>query len=286
MEIKEPKFGRDINVFNLSKGAASQKDVPINPEVSSNDQPAADVFISEEGYRALREELEQSGTGSTIYMDQKNYIEKVKEQAKVEDGSKELQVIWDLCNEMMEMGNSKEHGKREINDLEIVDLMKSAMETYEKVYDRLIQKHEDGDRWIDYGGIKKCMTLEEDLAALDEAYKLYTERIGGYAGIQQNNKHWEQLYHKEYKYFYQQVRKHRDSEIQIPNRSADYDGDYHYLDEGYKKTLTAMMEEGRKQFLSLVGTSQYRQGMAVGIMSRLINSDKDFLEKTKKLFAK
>jgi len=57
------------------------------------------------------------------------------------------------------------------------------------------------------------MTLKEDLAALDEAYKLYTGQIEAFVGIRQTNKSMEQKYHREYKYFYRQIRKHREDEI-------------------------------------------------------------------------
>ncbi len=281
MEIQ--KLGwRDINIFDMVKNSVSQrKDEAINSHMSFEDQPAVDVFISEEGYGALRDKLKQSGLESKT--DWQNNIETLIEQAKVEDGSKELQVIWDLCNEIGKAASSENCGKSTRGELP--DLMESAMSAYEKLYNGLIEKHKNGDRWLEYGGITKCMTLEADLDALDEAYKLYTGRIEAVARIQQTNKHFEQEYYRS-QYSGQRIRKHSLSEIQTPGNSQFQDNGYHYLDEDYINTISSIMEEGRRKFLGLLKTPQYKQGMSAGIVSGLINGNKDFLEKTKKLFSK
>lgn len=288
MEIQKPEYNPNTYVFETAKTTVSKEERLVNPQAGLKKEESVEVSISEEGFFALRKTLEQSGLGNEPYTNILDQFEKELDEAVVKDGSKEMQVIRDLWNELREAGN-QELEKRNANgtNLNVQDWMVSAISAYETVYNRLVEKHKEGDRWLSYDetGLK-CMNLKEDLAALDEAYKLYTGQIGAFAGIQQTNKHMEQKYHREYKYFYQQMRKRRGDEITISGNSNYQDDGYNYIDKDYNKTLKSIMEKGVERFLKVVNTSKYTQGMATGIMIGLINDNQDFVEKTKKLFSK
>lgn len=69
------------------------------------------------------------------------------------------------------------------------DVMKSIMDTYETRYHEILKKHENGDREVFYGLTgKRSLTLEEDLAGLEEALKMRRANLEGYITCQKTNK--------------------------------------------------------------------------------------------------
>ena len=74
----------------------------------------------------------------------------------------------------------------------VEDVMKSIMDTYETRYNEIVKAHENGDREVSYGLTgKRSLTLDEDLAGLDEAYKMRLANLTGYITCQQTNKAFE-----------------------------------------------------------------------------------------------
>ena len=72
------------------------------------------------------------------------------------------------------------------------EVMKSIRDTYETRYHEIVRKHESGNREVSYGLTgKRSLTLEEDLAGLDEADKLRLANLAGYITCQQTNKAFE-----------------------------------------------------------------------------------------------
>lgn len=72
------------------------------------------------------------------------------------------------------------------------DVMKSIMDTYETRYHEIVKAHENGDREVSYELTgKRTLTLAEDLAGLDEAYKMRVANLQGYIFCQQTNKAFE-----------------------------------------------------------------------------------------------
>lgn len=72
------------------------------------------------------------------------------------------------------------------------DVMKSIMDTYETRYHEIVKAHENGDREVFYELTgKSSLTLAEDLAGLDEAYKMRMANLQGYIVCQQTNKAFE-----------------------------------------------------------------------------------------------
>ncbi len=72
------------------------------------------------------------------------------------------------------------------------DVKKSIMDTYETRYNEIIEAHENGDREVYYELTgKRSLTLAEDLAGLDEAYKMRLANLEGYITCQQTNRAFE-----------------------------------------------------------------------------------------------
>ncbi len=68
----------------------------------------------------------------------------------------------------------------------VEDVMKSIRDTYETRYSEIVKAHENGDREVSYELTgKKSLTLEEDLAGLDEAFKMRLANLEGYITCQQ-----------------------------------------------------------------------------------------------------
>lgn len=69
------------------------------------------------------------------------------------------------------------------------DVRKSVMDSYETRYNEMIREHESGNRIVSYGLTgERSLTLDEDLAGLDEAYKMRLANLEGYLTCQQTNK--------------------------------------------------------------------------------------------------
>ena len=74
----------------------------------------------------------------------------------------------------------------------VEDVMKSIMDTYETRYNEIVKEHENGDREVSYELTgKRSLTLDEDLAGLDEAFKMRLANLEGYITCQQTNKAFE-----------------------------------------------------------------------------------------------
>ena len=74
----------------------------------------------------------------------------------------------------------------------VEDVMKSIMDAYEARYNEIVKEHENGDREVSYELTgKRSLTLDEDLAGLDEAFKMRLANLDGYVACQQTNKAFE-----------------------------------------------------------------------------------------------
>ena len=70
--------------------------------------------------------------------------------------------------------------------------MKSIMDTYEARYHEIVKEHENGDREVSYELTgRRSLTLDEDLAGLDEAFKMRLANLEGYIVCQQTNRAFE-----------------------------------------------------------------------------------------------
>ena len=57
----------------------------------------------------------------------------------------------------------------------VVDVMNSIMETYETLYNQIVEEHKYGDRQVSYDvSGDRSLTLEEDLAGLFKFFYLFS----------------------------------------------------------------------------------------------------------------
>lgn len=134
------------------------------------------LSISDEGRTMLREMVNKSEPASDYVNAKELTIQNTNE------------VAWEHYTEMR--GISSQTLKD--GNYNVEDVMKSIMDTYEARYNEIVKEHENGDREVSYELTgKRSLTLEEDLAGLDEAFKMRLANLEGYIACQQTNRAFE-----------------------------------------------------------------------------------------------
>ncbi len=249
MKIQQqpPSFYERINRINLLDTAESQTTLK-----NMNDEQkhlfmtdAVNVKISDEGLDALRERVNE--------LQPEIDYDDFGEAHPVE--TNEIEFGYYMAMRQM-MGLTLE--KRENYDAE--DVMKSIMEAYETLYNQIVEEHKYGDRQVSckiMGDV--TLTLEEDLAKLDEAFE---RNVGDIEGLvtrtQTRSITW--LEHR--------------SSIQTIQSGKEY------CDMAF-----SMMRLARENFLALCDDKNNQKGAAKGIISDIINENDVFMEMTKELFS-
>ena len=165
----------------------------------------------------------------------------------------------------------------------VVDVMNSIMETYETLYNQIVEEHKYGDRQVSYDvSGDRSLTLEEDLAGLDKAFEMRMQNLKGYIACQQTNKAFA---HPDYDYWFMRKTGILSLQSAQSKRKAIKKDDYNYMDEDYIDTAVAMMNLARENFLVLLDSKDYQKGDGRYIISDIINKNDDFMAKTHKLFS-
>ena len=156
----------------------------------------------------------------------------------------------------------------------VEDVMKSIMDTYETRYNEIVKAHENGNREVSYELTgKRLLTLDEDLAGLDEAYKMRLANLAGYITCQQTNRSFE----------------NPDSSWYFHKNGAQEEGKTHdktrLFDTEYRDTATSIMEQAREMLLVAFKGSGYKKGAATSILSDILNENTSFAANTQKLFS-
>lgn len=134
------------------------------------------ISISDEGRNMLREMVSQFEPKSDCANVRELTIQNTNE------------VAWEHYTAMRDI-SSLTLKDRNYN---VKDVIKSIMDTYETRYNETIKQHENGNRKVSYELTgKKSLTLDEDLAGLDEAFKMRLANLAGYITCQQTNKTFE-----------------------------------------------------------------------------------------------
>ena len=156
----------------------------------------------------------------------------------------------------------------------VEDVMKSIMDTYETRYNEIVKEHENGDREVSYELTgKRSLTLEEDLAGLDEAYKMRLANLEGYITCQQTNKAFE---NPDSSWYF-----HRNGS-QNEGKTQDK---AQLFDTEYRDSAVSIMEEAREKFLTAFNSSGYKKGTAINILSDVLNENTSFVANTQHLFS-
>lgn len=217
-------------------------------------QPAADVTISEEGLAAIREWDRTAAKAETV------------EKFRVEDTNF---VEFEHYMELRKISSDirKEHGMDGIEGF-----MKSIMYAYETLYSRIMEEHENGDRKVTYDLLGEVsVSLDEDLEGLNKAFKRSTDEVNACILTEQVNKAFA---NPDTSWFFG----HK-SKKEGKNQESHY-----FVDDEYRNKAVSIMEQAREQLLTLFHNGGYDKGAGIGIISDILNKDKDFMEKTRKLF--
>ena len=154
----------------------------------------------------------------------------------------------------------------------VEDVMKSIMDTYESRYHEIVKEHENGEREVSYELTgKRSLTLEEDLAGLDEAFKMRLANLEGYITCQQTNKAFE---NPDSSWFFNRNGSQNEGKTQdrIP-----------LFDTEYQDSAVSIMEQTREKFLAAFKSFGYKKGTAIGILADVLNKNISFEAKTNHL---
>ena len=154
----------------------------------------------------------------------------------------------------------------------VEDVMKSIMDTYESRYHEIVKEHENGEREVSYELTgKRFLTLEEDLAGLDEAFKMRLANLEGYITCQQTNKAFE---NPDSSWFFN--RSDPQNEGKIQDRIQLFDTEY-------RDSAVSIMEQTREKFLAAFKSFGYKKGAAIGILADELKENVNFAAKTNNL---
>lgn len=220
------------------------------------EQPV-NLSISDEGRNMLREMVNKFGTDSDYVNAREMTIQNTNE------------VAWEHYTAMR--GISSQTLKD--GNYNVEDVMKSIMDTYESRYHEIVKEHENGEREVSYELTgKRSLTLEEDLAGLDEAFKMRLANLEGYITCQQTNKAFE---NPDSSWFFN--RSDPQNEGKIQDRIQLFDTEY-------RDSAVSIMEQTREKFLAAFKSFGYKKGTAIGIFADVLNEHTSFVANTKKLF--
>ncbi len=154
----------------------------------------------------------------------------------------------------------------------VEDVMKSIMDTYEARYHEIVKEHENGEREVSYELTgKRSLTLEEDLAGLDEAFKMRLANLEGYITCQQTNKAFE---NPDSSWFFNRNGSQNEGEEQ--DRIQLFDTEYRDL-------AVSIMEQTREKFLAAFKSFGYKKGTALDIFANVLKENINFAAKTNNL---
>lgn len=220
------------------------------------EQPV-NLSISDKGRNMLREMVNKFETDSDYVKAREMKIQNTNE------------VAWEHYSAMR--GISSQTLKD--GNYNVEDVMKSIMDTYEARYSEIIKGHENGDREVSYELTgKRSLTLEEDLAGLDEAFKMRLANLEGYIACQQTNRAFE---NPDSSWFFNRNSSQKEGKTQdrIP-----------LFDTEYRDSAVSIMEQTREKFLAAFKRFGYKKGTAIGILADVLNEHTSFVANTQKLF--
>ena len=172
---------------------------------------------------------------------------------------------------------------KEGRDVNLDDIMKTIMDSYETLYNDIIKAHENGDREVEYSITgKQSITLEQDLDGLNKAFNKRLSNLEGYITVKQTNKQFEGSARESFEY-YKRV-KGIQSENQNDANQTQLD-DTNYFDTDYQETVRNIMQQARESFLDNFALNGYKEGTAADILNGIKNSNTSFIEGTKLLFS-
>ena len=235
-----------------------EKKTPVREAISKTAKQPVNLSISDKGRNALREMVSKFESTS----DDTNVREMTIKNTN--------EVAWEHYTAMRDISSLT----LKDGNYNVEDVMKSLMDTYETRYNEIVKEHENGDREVSYELTgKRSLTLDEDLAGLDKAFKMRLANLEGYITCQQTNKAFE---NPDSSWYFR-----RNS----PQNEVKAQDKVQMFDTQYQKTAVSIMEQAKETFLAAFKNSGYKKGAAAGILSDILNENTSFVVNTKKLFS-
>lgn len=236
--------------------------------LSEKNLQADEVHISDEGMQAWKNHVQSMNP----------QVESSEEHIMTAANTNEVEFehyskMMDMSGDLYEKIRKDEH--REVN---LNDIMKSMMDTYETLYNDIVKAHENGDREVNYKITgKQSISLEQDLAGLNKAFDRRLNDIQGYITSKQVTKQLEGSarsvleYHKRLK--------------GLETESIKESDDYDYVNTEFKDSTIAIMKQARENFLLIANSGAYKKGIGVGILTDIMAKNNTFKLEYQKLFS-
>lgn len=238
-------YDRNSNLFHQENNFAKLKN--MNEALKNKTDRAVNVEISEEGMAAFREKVQEMNPESAALS---IYDELITPEDTNEIEMEHFFAMREYCGLTLKDG-----------EYNLEDVMKTTMDAYETRYNEIVKAHENGDRAVDYDLTgKSSLTLEQDLAGLDRAYRRQLAGVAGYITCQQTNDGAK---------FFGSANKKEDAAEQ----------------KEYTDKAVEMMQQAQKKFLEVREQPDYKAGIGKSIVLDILNGDKFFMQRTQELFA-
>lgn len=220
-----------------------KKKMPVREEISKMAEQSVNLSISDKGKNALREMASKFESTSDYINVSEMTIKNTNE------------VAWEHYTAMRDISSLT----LKDGNYNVEDVMKSIMDTYESRYNEIIKEHSNGNRKVSYELTgKRSLTLDEDLAGLDEAFKLRLANLEGYITCQQTNKAFE---NPDSSWYFRR---------NIPQNEIKTQDKVEIFNVQYQKTAVSIMEQAKEKFLAAFEGINYKKGTAVSILSDIM----------------
>ena len=177
-EEQEVAIGGVGQTYDYLRKAANhiQGKTTVREAISKTVKQSIHFSVSDDGRKTMREMVSKFDSDSDDI-----YAREVTIQNTNEVAWEHYTAMRSISSQTLKDGNYN-----------VEDVMKSIMDTYETRYNEIVKAHENGDREVSYELTgKRLLTLAEDLAGLEEAYKMRMTNLKGYIACQQTNKAFE-----------------------------------------------------------------------------------------------
>ncbi len=237
----------------------TQSKLNFREAISKTVEQPVNLSISNEGKTMLRKMVSKSEPD----FDYTN-VKKLTVQNTNEVAWEHYTAMRDISSQTIKDGNYN-----------VEKIMNSIMDAYETRYNEIVKEHESGDREVSYQLTgKSFLTLEEDLAGLDQAYKMRLANLEGYITCQQTNKAFE---NPDSSWYFYRNRNSSQSEGKTPDKIP-------CLDTEYRNYAVSIMNLAKETFLTVFKNSGYKKGTAIGILSDILNKNTSFTANSQNLF--
>ena len=228
----------------------TKKKISVKEAIPKSAEQPVNLSISDKGRNALREMVSKFESASDDINAREMTIKNTNE------------VAWEHYTAMRDISSLT----LKDGNYNVEDVMKSIMDTYETRYNEIIKQHEKGDREVSYELTgKRSLTLDEDLAGLDEAFKMRLANLEGYITCQQTNKAFE---NPDSSWYF-----HRNS----PQKEVKTQDKVQMFDTQYQKTAVSIMKQAREQFLAAFESINYKKGTATSILSDILSVNTTYI---------